>query len=608
MEFLVLPDTPAAAAHAGSAGAQTIPHASGRPWITGTWRPDEVTVLAAGPSRLAVFGRTSLPRDSAERLLAGARSGSDLDPLAARMPGAVHLAASIGGQVRVQGSLSTARQVFHTRIGGITVAASSAGTLSALAGAGPDPDALALRLLSPIAPWPLCLRPVWLGLHQLEVGHWLELGPGGEHRSVAWWTPPQPELPLAEAAPALRDALAAAVAARIPDRGALSADLSGGLDSTSLCFLAAQAGANLVTQHWIPRDEANDDTAWARRAAAMMPAAEHRFASPDSAPTWFDPESDNGGRRDPEGPLNWTRNRAHLEHQSRLRAADGSGTHLIGVGGDELFGLQSLYLWSLVRRQPLRTIPVVRRAQLVNRWSLGSAIRGLLDRSTFAESLRDMAAAIENPPAARPGQAPQGWGSSAKLPPWATPQATGSVARQLRELAAAGQQPLDPDRLQHQMLQSVIRSGVAVRQLNSALGHLGVSWEAPLLDDRVLELALSIRVEDRVQRGAYKPVLTTALRGTVPDAILGRRSKGEFSAEMYQGLQRNLRALLELTGDLRLAELGLADPDVLRAELLKPYPDPRHLKVFEATLAYENWLRSPDAAASASPLPAGDLA
>lgn len=595
MNFLILPDSPDAAGLAERAGAGTaevIPHASGRPWLVGDWPAGAFALVGAGAHRLAVLGRTRFDRDDVARRLSRARTGADLDTLARGLPGAVHLAASLDGLTRTQGTVSTARQVFHADVGGVTVAASGAGLLTRLIGAAPDDDALALRLVSPIAPWPLLLRPIWSGVRQLAVGHWLEVDRAGRHREVGWWRPPPPEQPLDRAATALRDALTESLAARVATRPAVSADLSGGLDSTSLCFLADRAGADLVTQHWVPVDRANDDTAWARRAAALLPHARHRFVEPADAPTWFGSGADSGTAPDAEGPLNWTRNRAHHEHQSRLLAGEGVGLHLIGVGGDELFGLQSTYFRSLWRRHPLRSLPAIRRAQLVNRWSLGSTARGLLDRGTYAQSLAAMADGLA-PGAPRPRrQAPQRWGNDIRLPPWTTPAAVDAVRRQLRAAAEAGTPPLDPDRLQHQTVQSVVRSGVALRQLNSALDGYGVDWEAPLLDDRVLEAALAVRVEDRMSRGRYKPVLTAALRGIVPDPVLARRSKGEFSAEMYEGVQRNLRALLDVVDDLRLARIGLVDPRALRAELLRPQPDPRRLRFLEATLAYETWLRS----------------
>jgi asparagine synthase (glutamine-hydrolysing) len=138
----------------------------------------------------------------------------------------------------------------------------------------------------------------------------------------------------------------------------------------------------------------------------------------------------------------------------------------------------------------------------------------------------------------------------------------------------------------------VAGSGDALRELNAALATAGLPWEAPFLDDRVLDAALRVRIEDRVVRGRYKPVLTTAVGGLVPETLLGRQTKGEFAAEMYEGLRANLSRLVRWCDDLRLADLGLVDAGALRDALLAPRPHLAGLAPFEATLACESWLRS----------------
>ncbi|WP_143861328.1 asparagine synthase-related protein [Nocardia amikacinitolerans] len=59
---------------------------------------------------------------------------------------------------------------------------------------------------------------------------------------VRWWNCPPPEQPSAGCAARLRETLRASVAVRLGPDQAVSADMSGGLDSTSLCFLAAEQG------------------------------------------------------------------------------------------------------------------------------------------------------------------------------------------------------------------------------------------------------------------------------------------------------------------------------------------------------------------------------
>jgi asparagine synthase (glutamine-hydrolysing) len=478
MYFAVFPDSPDAVKAADRlmdrAGCQVIRHASGRPWLLGQWPDEECSLIVAGPRRLVVFGRTDLPRDAVRRVLTGARALAELDAVARMLTGSCHLIASMDGWTRAQGSISTARQIFFTDVDGVTVAADGPRLLAELSGPAdgslppPEPGALALRLLSPNPPWPLSLRPVWPRIQALDVGCRLELGPKGSARTVRWWRPPEPELPAAKAAEPLREALLAALTARA--RAPLSIDLSGGMDSTSLCFLADAVGADLSTHHWTPVDRGNDDTVWARRAAAHLPRARHRFVAIEDSPTWYgtEPASPDRSTRE-EGPMPWTRTRAHMERLVAAAAADGAACHLIGVGGDELFGVLPTALWSLVRRRPVRGLTSAHRFRVLNRWSLLSTARGLMDRTSYATWLAGAANRLGDPPPG-PSDALLAWGWEPRMPPWATPEATEAVRHLMRD-SARQERPAahHRDRAQHQTLDVVVQSGGGVRQLDAAL-------------------------------------------------------------------------------------------------------------------------------------------
>ncbi|WP_406131380.1 asparagine synthase-related protein [Streptomyces sp. NBC_00989] len=601
MDFVVLPDSPAAPAVAEpltrAADVRVVRHASGRPWLVGRWADEELTLVSAGARRVAVLGRSTVDRHRVERALAQARSLGQLDDVARSLPGCFHLVASFDGWTRAQGSLSTARQIFYADVGGIAVAADGPRRLAQWAGTlrgddgtlTVDRDLLALRLLTPVPPWPLSLRPVWSRVSAVGVGCRLELDSDGSAREVRWWRPPEPDVATEQAAVHIREALLACVGARTG--ATVSADLSGGLDSTSLCFLADAAGADLVTHHWKPEDRANDDTEWAERAARHLPAARHHVGADRNGPSWYETTAtvDSGHE---EGPLPWARNRAHMRRLLSTMAADGSRCHLLGIGGDELFGVLPTALWSLVRGHPLGSLARIHRFRVLNRWTLTSTVRGLADGTSFAAWLRSAADRLTEP-APGPGDALLGWGWEPRLPPWATVDAVDAVRRLLRDTAEREHpDPHHRDRAQHQMLDIVVQSGSAMRQLDAAFDDLGVACEAPFLDDRVVEAALSVRIDDRLVSGDFKPTLRRAVRGIVPEEILARRSKGEFSAEAFQGMRRNRGDLLDLCDDLRLSRLGLVDPDALRTALLGLKTQSWQLVPYENTLACESWLRS----------------
>ncbi len=155
--FAVFPDLADAAAVARSfarPGGRALAHASGRPWLVGHWHDDEIVTASAGNAALAVIGCCPVEAVQLRRTAARLRNLTELDAPARSLPGSFHLVAALDGQVRVQGTASGLRLVFHAEIDGVRVAATRADTLAAVLGIDPAPRELAVRLLWP-APYPL---------------------------------------------------------------------------------------------------------------------------------------------------------------------------------------------------------------------------------------------------------------------------------------------------------------------------------------------------------------------------------------------------------------------------------------------------------------------
>ncbi|MFD0382135.1 hypothetical protein ACFQ2B_06000 [Streptomyces stramineus] len=114
--------------------------------------------------RLAVIGRCPVTAGELSARLSRIRDLADTERAVAGLVGSFHVAASIGGRVRVRGSASAVRRIFHARVVGATVAASRADRLASAIGASPDERFLALQLLSSPPPYPLADRCVWRGV------------------------------------------------------------------------------------------------------------------------------------------------------------------------------------------------------------------------------------------------------------------------------------------------------------------------------------------------------------------------------------------------------------------------------------------------------------
>ncbi|MGH3852542.1 MAG: hypothetical protein ACRDR6_03400 [Pseudonocardiaceae bacterium] len=68
---------------------------------------------------------------------------------------------------------------------------------------------------------------------------------------------------------------------------------------------------------------------------------------------------------------------------------------------------------------------------------------------------------------------------------------------------------------------------------------------------------MSVPVADRTTAAHAKPLLTVALDGLVPARLLGRPTKGDYTACLYAGLQQAAPHLRELLTDPLLAEVGV---------------------------------------------------
>ncbi|MEY9935783.1 lasso peptide isopeptide bond-forming cyclase [Streptacidiphilus sp. MAP5-3] len=594
--FVVLPDLPGAEeiaerAAAAATVAQVVPHASGRPWLVGSWAPGAVTLATAGPARLAVIGRCPLPVRELEALAGCIQGPSDAGRTLAPLRGACHLALSLPGRVRVQGSASGLRRVFRVQVAGVTVAADRADLLAALTAAPPDEQVLALRVACGLQlPYPANAMTMWSGITAVAPENAVEWD-GERVREFTWWKAPEPVLGLSEGAEVVREALLAATAGIRPESGRLSADLSGGMDSTSLCFLAAREVPDLLTFRWGEAESGNDDAQFAEFARKELARADHLVVPQDELPDMF---AAPGAPVPGDLPSPLTRATARIRHSAELLARHGSVRHLAGHGGDELFCPMPGYLHGLLRRRPLTALRHVRAHSALRRWPLRPTLAGLARPGSVtgwwteqAEQLTDPRPPRRLPPLGR-GLGPM------RAPSWVTADAADLARSALRGVAEQAA-PLADDIGVHQTLLVVRSNTVTYRLLGGLYAEHGIELESPYLDDRVLDAVLRVRPYAHAGPWRFKPLLTEAVAGLVPDRVRNRSTKGEFGEDVRRGLRRNLPAVLELLGpDSELASRGLIDPVELRTRLTGPQADNAAVQALENLLGCESWLRVAD--------------
>ncbi|MFF7632963.1 asparagine synthase-related protein [Kitasatospora sp. NPDC008050] len=588
--LVVFPDSPGGAwAHRqiGGEAPQMVAHASGRPWLAGSWAPEDLVVSAAGPVRVAVFGLSPVTPGRLESLVSSVRDLPDLDTLARSLPGNTHVVASVHGQVRFQGTVTGTRCVFTARLDDVPIASDRADVLAAMIDAEPDEDLVAASVTYGMLFTPLGERSWWRGVHQVAADSCLVIPGDGAARSVRWWQPPEPNLPLSQGAAVVRESLREAVAQRRPQQGRLSADLSGGMDSTSLCFLAAEHSPDLLTFCWTGGSVINDDPFYAGRAARLLARAEHLTVPDTDAPPVFAPPY---WAIDTEAPRATTRGMNAIRFGIQHLVEHGATRHLAGHGADELFTGGAAYLRTLFRRRPVTAWRQLRAHRALHCWPLVPSLAGLLSGGDLGAWWRRCADDL-----ARSTPLPRtpalGWGERIPATPWATRDAVRTTQTVFHDVADQVA-PLAPDRGQHEALTALRSAGPVLRLLCRDYAAEGLPLELPYLDDRVVEAVLSVLPHERYSPWRYKPVLATAMQGLVPEVILNRTTKGDCEEPVDRALRQHVPDLLDLFADSLLARRGLIDLSKLRTTLITPpHTGDVWSAQLEATIGAELWLR-----------------
>ncbi|KUL46001.1 hypothetical protein ADL22_10755 [Streptomyces sp. NRRL F-4489] len=568
------------------AACHVVRHESGRPWLLGCWEESQARIVRTGPVRLALLGTC---RTSAAELLLRAdklSTAAQAEDAVRGTAGCFTLLASVRGVVHARGAAAGARRLYRASVDGVAVVADRARTLAWLTGAGVDMAQLAARITClESTPFPLDRAAVFEGVRAVPPEHAVHLDRSGRADERRWWQAPPQDLPLAEGAAGLRQALREAVAARVRPGQVWGADLSGGMDSTSLCFLAAETGAQLVTTTLELSDAANEDAGYARSAAAALPRGTTCLSFPIAELEPYLTGLADGGEPDDEPALK----RRDLAQQRRIRAVlreHGAERRLCGQGGDHVVLPPECHLHDLVRHRPAAAVRRLAAFAALQRWPRGATARCLADRRGHGAWLAGQAALLARgrTPAAAPDL---GWGPSMTPSPWATEYARQATADLLRQ-AAADVPPLAAARGPHRWIYQAQQAGrVAV-----TYEQYGMDLEMPFCDDAVLEACLRVRPHEALSPWSYKPLLAAAMRGIVPDPLLDRTTKGDASAEWHAGMKAQQPVLAAWADSSRLAAAGLADRGALRRAWLSPGTLPAACgPAVEAALAAEAWLR-----------------
>ncbi|MFI5972618.1 albusnodin/ikarugamycin family macrolactam cyclase [Streptomyces sp. NPDC051452] len=561
------------------APASEVWPAEPRLWSWGAWYDGELRTVACPQARILAVGQCLA--DPGRMRADLARSVRDGDwERTTRWPGAyLLLVLENGGRLTAYTDLAGQFPLYYARHGDRTIVSTLATAVAALAGRREDIDALALaaHIVCPGVPELTSDRTAFAAVRRLGPGEALRIDPATNTPTRWTYASPGPDgdmdgdASFDESAGLLRASLTQAVALRTRGASRITSDFSGGMDSTSLAFLTADAARTpldaFVYHH--PTAPAGDLEHALRYAADTTAIRLHVTRGSDATLPYADLKA--RGTADQPDPA--TAAVARL----RLRLADiasgGYGVHLTGEGGDALLGAPPAHLGEVPgaggpRRLAqdamafgrLRRVSPARVAHLALR----------LARTPLDRALRDLAAQLERP-LPRP---PQWLDAIAWWPPpgveatWLTARARRDLAELAAERAAhARRDGPGPGPGTRAALCELRNSAAVHRQLADMARPFGVWAQAPFLDGDVVRACMSLPVPRKADPFTVKPLLRAALAGAVPDAVLNRRTKGDYAAEGYLGVRRAATDLRARLARSPLADLGVVEPTRIVAAL-----------------------------------------
>ncbi|MBT2446047.1 hypothetical protein J7F03_02870 [Streptomyces sp. ISL-43] len=498
----------------------------------------------------------------------------------------------VGRTIRITGDRAATVQVHWVAdAAGAVTWSTSAAALAALAGAVPD----VVRLLAEFTTWGV--EPGtdgWFGgIHRVPPGAVLTLAPDASPSIERLPAPGRRS--FADAADALRHELPLAVGRRALSGQPVSADLSGGVDSSSITCLAA-AHTDLTAVTYVDAAMADqDDTRYAAEIAAAHPGiTRHLVDGRHVGSRHFDRLDEPANVPFSDAPTLSVGMLAILGAQLAPAVTAGSTGHLTGWGGDNVldaFASPADRYRSGDRVVALRDAYRLARDRRAAAHPILRAVTAA-GRGTHPRALADLADTVLTGPApsALPDAADAArWCGRLSAARWLTTTGRTALADLIGTRAATADPTVGPGELRERLaLEATGTEYSGLDTLTRTLWDLPVY--APFLDTRIVDICQAVPAWERRRPGDFKPLARAALTGLVHAPVLARRTKTPFNG-VYDGLRVNAPALRGLLAGSALADAGLIDPAAVLASLDHTiHGSPADLGSVHALVAAELWL------------------
>jgi asparagine synthase (glutamine-hydrolysing) len=460
--------------------------------------------------------------------------------------------------------------LYLTRSGDDVVFGSSASALAKHVQAEHDRVALLATLICPEADDLFDTRSMFAGVDRLGPGRVARIVDGHVEVEPYFEFQPDPHVSLAEAATGLQLSLTRAVDARVASASSLTSDFSGGLDSTSLAFLAARKSPRLPVLTYLNSSRpVTDDVDHATLVVELAERLEHHLVSGSDADLPYQSIDVLA-----EEPHSSAVAMGSMKARLKVAAKLGSDLHLVGEGGDIVLAAPAAYLADLGRQRDLSRLwrHCLGWARIRNRSPMSLLSRAIaVSRTSRSKAFADLAGQIAQ---GRPAGAVT-W-EKENIAYWTVPHADWLTRPARRTLAehvhacASRLSRVDDSSVGDVVTSSRLRlQALTQRAVRTAGAQFGVAVHAPYLDTNVVQACLTLSASRRASVTTPKPLLRAALSGLVPDLVLTRPTKGDYTADAYQGIRRAAPVLRRLLENPATADHGLIEPAPIRQTITR---------------------------------------
>ncbi len=384
-----------------------------------------------------------------------------------------------------------------------------------------------------------CTNDPWTmldGVQQLPPGHLLRWQAGRVQVERYWRfelapAPRDEEQALDELRAALRESVAAQLVADVP----VGVFLSGGIDSSTVAAYAARALDRPLKTFSVGFARAEyDESALAREVARHLGAEHHeiRVESARFEPELLDRVVEHVGQPLTDVSCIPT---AILSRFARREVE----VVLSGDGGDELFGGYDHMFWAArVRRTAERTPALLRRLGCAALAGVTPLVRGRAAHA--ARRARKGLALTFHEPLAQMRRLTSLW-QEEELP---LLLADPLPPRELPFEDAGALERLAPEELAMVVLARTSLPGAILAKVDRMSMADGLEVRVPLLDRRVVDLALSLPLALKVRGRRGKHLLRRAGEGLLPPAVHAHKKQG-FALPLHDWLDAGFWDLLE---------------------------------------------------------------